>query len=92
MNINPTFPGEISFMAIGYKYKYFNVLGFIATEGGGSSKLGNPYLSFLPDNHSNVSICPGVCPCMIGSYFKACNEIYNHNSIWKSELDLDKIG
>ena len=39
----PKFPGEIPLLAIGYKYNSRTVLGFIATEGAGSTKPGDPY-------------------------------------------------
>ena len=36
-------------LAIGYKYNYRNVLGFIATEGDGSTEPGGTYLSHFHD-------------------------------------------
>ena len=40
-------PGGITLMAIGYKYNSRKVLGFIATEGGGSTDPNEPFLSHL---------------------------------------------
>ena len=45
----PRFLGEIPLLAIGYKYNSRKVLGFIATEGSGSTEQGDPYLSLFPD-------------------------------------------
>ena len=51
MEINLIVPGDIPLMDIGYKYKYKKVLGFIASEGAGSTDPGNsifsPYVSCL---------------------------------------------
>ena len=49
-------PDDRSLMVIGYKYNSWNVLGFISTEGYGSTEPGDPYLSYFPDIYSNVSI------------------------------------
>ena len=77
-------------MDIGYKYNYRRVLVFIATEGAGSNEPGDSYLSRLSGNYSNVSFLTIVFPCMLCSYFNACNAIDNHNSMLKSGLELDK--
>ena len=45
----PIVPGDTPLMAIGYKYNYRKVLGFIATEEAGSTELGDPYLTRSPD-------------------------------------------
>ena len=90
MNITPIVTGERPLMSIGYKCNYRKDLVFISTEVSGSSDLGDPYLSCFLGNHSNVSIYPDVFPCIIGRYFNACNKIYNHNRIFKSDLYLDK--
>ena len=71
-------------------YRYQEVLGFISTEGAGSTEPGVPYLSFCPENYSNVSIFPVLLPHMIFEYLSACNSIYNHKRMWKSEPSLDK--
>ena len=39
----PIFPGERPLLAIRYKYNYRKVLGFIATEGSGSTEPGDTY-------------------------------------------------
>ena len=49
MESAPRFPGERPLLAIGYKYNSRKVLGFIATEGAGSTEPGDPYLSCFPD-------------------------------------------
>ena len=49
MSITPRFPGEIPLLDIGYKYNFRKVLGFINTEGSGSTEPDDPYLSFFPD-------------------------------------------
>ena len=46
MKITPIFPGELPILDIGYKYNSRKILGFIATEGGGSTESGDPCLSF----------------------------------------------
>ena len=57
------------------------VLGFIAMEGGIITVPGVPYLYHYPDNYSNVSIHPILCPRFLGRYFSACNTIDNHNNM-----------
>ena len=47
-------------MTIGYKYNSRKVLGFIATEGGGSTEPSDPYLSCFPDCFCNVDVLPIV--------------------------------
>ena len=86
----PRFPGERPLLAIGYKYNSRKVLGFIATEGAGSTEPGDPYLSRFPGIYSNVSVRPVVLPHLIGRYFNACNAIYNHNRMRQSDLLLEK--
>ena len=75
LNITPRFPGERPLLAIGYEYNSRKVLGFIDTEGVGSTEPGDPYLSHLPDIYSNVSVSPVIRPHLIGRYFNACNAI-----------------
>ena len=86
----PRFPGESPLLAIGYKYNSRKVLGFIATEGAGSTEPGDPYLSRFPDIYSNVSVRPVVRPHLLGRYFNACNAIDNHNRMRQSDLSLEK--
>ena len=86
----PIFLGERLLLAIGYKYNFGKVLGFITTEGGGSTEPGDPYLSRFPDIYSNVSVRPVVCPHLLGRYFNACNVIDNHNWMRQSDPSLEK--
>ena len=58
INSTPRVPGGRPLLATGYKYNYKNVLEFIATEGGGSTEPGDPYLSFFPDIYFILSIRP----------------------------------
>ena len=46
LNISPRVHGNRPLMAIGYKYNFRNVLGFIATEGAGSNEPAGHYLYF----------------------------------------------
>ena len=77
----PRLTGKIPLLAIGYKYNSRKVIGSIATEGARSTEPGDPYLSRFPDNYSNVSVHPVVCPHLLGRYFNACNAIDNHNKM-----------
>ena len=86
----PIFPGERPLLAIGYKYNSRKVLGFIATEGAGSTEPGDPYLSSFPDIYSNVSVRPVVHPHLLVRYFNACNAIDNHNRMRQSDTLLEK--
>ena len=89
LKITPRFPGERPLLAIGYKYNYRKVLGFIATERDGSTEPGDPYLSLFPDIYSNVSVRPVVFSHLLGGYFNACNVIYNQNRMWQSDISLE---
>ena len=53
-------------MAIGYKYNSRKDLGFIATEGAGSTEPVDPYLCPFPDIYSNVSVHSVACPHLLG--------------------------
>ena len=90
MNITPKVPGGRLLLDIGYKYNSRMVLGFILTEGSGSTEPGDPYLSRFPDIYSDVSVCPIVIPHLLGRYFNACNAIDNHNRIRHYDIALDK--
>ena len=90
MQRNPIVPGDIPLMSIIYKYRYKKVLVFSSTEGSGSTEPGVPDLSPLPDNYSNTSIRPVICPCVIGRYFSAFNVIYNHNKMCQYDLSPEK--
>ena len=88
MKVTPIVPGEISLLAIGYKYNSRRVLGFIATEGAGINETGDPYLSCFPEIYYNVSICPIVHDKFPGRYFKACNAIEKCNMMRKYDLEI----
>ena len=45
MKSTTRFPSSLPLLNIGYKYNSRKVLGFITTEGDGSTKPGDPYLS-----------------------------------------------
>ena len=81
MKSSPRVLGLIPFTDIGYKYSYRKVLGFIASEGDGSTDPGDPYLYLFPDTHFIVSVLPIICPHLIGIYFNDCIAIDNHNRI-----------
>ena len=89
MKSTPRVPGGRPLLAIGYKYNYRKVLGFIATEGAGSTLPGDPYLSCFSGIYSNVSVRPVIRPHLLGMYFNACNAIYNQNRMRKSDLVLE---
>ena len=89
MKSTPRFTGDITILIIGYKYNSRKVLGFIATEGAGSTEPGDTYLSCFPDIYSNVSVHPAIRPHFLGSYFNDCNEIDNRNRMRQSDLALD---
>ena len=79
LKITPIFPDERPLLAIWYKYNYRKVLGFVDTEGAGSTEPDDPYLSRFPDIYSNVSVRPVFLPHLLGMYFNDCNEIDNHD-------------
>ena len=81
LKITPSVPGDIPLMAIGYNYSYRKALGFIVTDGDGSTEPGDHYLSHFPEFFSNVSVCSVVCPHLLGRYFDAFNETCNHNGM-----------
>ena len=65
MKSAPIVPGNKPRMDIGYKYIYQKVLLFIATDGGGSTEPGVPYLYFYPGNYYNISVFPIFCPRVV---------------------------
>ena len=91
MKSTPRVPGDIPIMSIGYKYNYGKFLGFIATEGAGSTEPVNPYLPRFPDIYSNFSVRPAARTHFLGNYINACNAIYNNNRMRLSDLALDKL-
>ena len=90
MKSTPIVTNGITLMVIGYKYIYRKVLGFISTEGDGSTEPGDTYLSRFPDIYSNVSVHPVVRPQFLVRYSNACNKIYNQDSMRHSDLALEK--
>ena len=90
MNSNPRVPSGIPLLDIGYNYNSRKVLGFIATEGYGSTEPGDLHLSPFPDIYSNVSVRPVVFPHLLGRYFNACNALENHNRMPQSDMALEK--
>ena len=84
------FPFGRPLLAIGYKYNSRKVIGFIATEGAGSTELGDPYLSCFHDIYYNVSVRPVVRPHFMGRNLNACNAIENQNRMRQSDLFLEK--
>ena len=90
MKSTPRVPGGRPLISIGYKYNSRKVLGFIATEGAGSTEPGDPYLSGCPEIYSNVSVLPTDCPHFLDRHFNACNIIDHHNIIRQSYIALDK--
>ena len=90
MKSTPIFPGEGTLLDIGYKYNSRKVLGFISTDGAGSTEPGDTYLSCFPDIYYNISVRPIVCPHSIHRYFNACNAIDNHNRMRQYALVLEK--
>ena len=66
---NPRVPGDIPLM------DSRKVLGFIATEGYGSTEPGDTYVSRFPDIFSNVSVGPVVLPHFLGRYLNFCNAV-----------------
>ena len=91
INGNTRVPGGRSLLAIGYRYNFSKVLGFIADEGAGSTEPGDTYLSPFPDIYSNVYVWPVVCTHFLVGYFNACNGIDNHNRMWQYDLALENI-
>ena len=88
MKSTPRVSGDRSLIVIRYKYISQKFLGFIATEGNGINEPGVPYLSSYPENYSNVSIPTVLWTHVIGSCFRACSKIDNHNRILQSDISL----
>ena len=70
LKITPIFSCVIPLMAIGSKENYRKVLGFIATEGAGSTEPGDPYLSRFLDIYSNVSVRPVFTSSLASQVFQ----------------------
>ena len=75
MKTTPRLTGGRPLMSIGYNYNSRKFLGFIATEGDGSTEPCDPYLSHFPEIYSNVSVCAVICTHLLGNYLNACNSI-----------------
>ena len=67
-------------------------MGLLLLGSGGyeSTEPGDPYLSRLPENYSNVSIHPFVRTNFLGRYLNSCNTIDNHNRMRMSDLEPNK--
>ena len=79
-------PGEMTYIAIGYKYKYTKILRFIAMEGAGSNAPEAPYCAMFNDRFSNVSIRPDTLPQVFSWLFGSINHTNNHNKSQESYL------
>ena len=66
------------------------VVGSIDTGGAGIIEPDDTYLSYSPENYSNVYILPMVPPCVLISYYNACNAIDHQNRMRQSDLALEK--
>ena len=77
------FNGDRHLVAIRYKLKSWKVIWFISIEGSVNTDPGDTYLFCYPHTYSNVSICPVVCPNVLGGYFNASIAIDNYNNIQK---------
>ena len=88
MKSGPIVPGGRPLMEVVYMYNNRKFQGFIANGGAGSTEPDNPYLSHFPDIYYNVSVCPDVCPHLMGRYFNSYSAIENHNMIYQSDLAL----
>ena len=90
MKSTPRVPGDRPLTDIRYKYNSRKVLGFVTTEGSGSTEPGDPYLSRYSENYSNFSVNPIVHPHLLYRYLNACNAIENHNRMWQFDLEVEK--
>ena len=71
MKSTPRVPGDRTLMSIGYTFNCRKFLGFIATEGSGSTEPGDTYLSNFSDIYYNVYVFLIVCPHLIDRYFNS---------------------
>ena len=90
MNSSPKYPGDRPLMDIGYKQNSRNFLGIIATDIYGITEAGDPYLSRLPNNYSNISVLPVVYPIFLDRHFNACNAIEHNNRTREPDLSPEK--
>ena len=77
-------------MAIGNKYKYWKVLGFVATERADNTNTGYTYLYCFIGTYYILSIFLVVCPHITRKYFNYSNVIEQHNKIRQYDLVIDK--
>ena len=87
----PMVTGEMTLIAIGYKYNSRKVILVVATEGTGSTTLGIPYLSKYPDQFYNASICPVASPHIMYKFFGSVNGVESHNKSRQSDIALEKF-
>ena len=85
-------PGDRPLIAIGYNYNTQKIISFIVTDNIGITKEGLTYLSKLPEQFSNVSICPIDFPLVIYKFSGSINEVDSHNKSRKSDLAMEKLG
>ena len=86
LNSKTVVPGDRPILTIGCKFNYREVLSFIATERGGSTKYGIPHLSKFNDQFDNASTLPVYCHQIMSKYV---NEIDSHNKYRQSDLCLE---
>ena len=82
--------GDISRIAIGYKYNYQKVLYFFTTEVSGRTKSYITYLSKYHYQFANVVIQPVVFPQIISKFFGYVNEI-DHQKIQTFRFSFRKV-
>ena len=75
---------------LGTIYNYRKVLGFISTEGSGSTEPGDTYSSRFPDIYLNVSVRPVVHTHLLDRYLKVFNSMENHNRPRQYDIALEK--
>ena len=73
---------------IGYKYNYWKVLSFIATEDVGIINAGISYLSNHPYHFDNFNILPVPCPLVVSRFLGSVNYIYSQNKYIQSDSVL----
>ena len=81
-------PGGRPLIAIGYKYNVRKFLSFIVTDNAGSTKTGIPYLSYYPDQFTNVYIRPVARLLVMSKIISDMNEVDSHNKSRQSDLAL----
>ena len=79
-----------SYYAIGYKYNMKKVLSFIATEGAGHTKPGEPYEAKWLDDNGRACSRKVPRPHILSEYFSHSNQIDKHNHARQSQLGIEK--